>query len=373
MFFLKRIYFLVIFSTLIACQKNEETPLINIGNGFTLTEGEYSVTLKWKFNSDKRIQKVQIFRGTNKENLELYATINPSSNSEYVDKTAGVRTEFFYKINYLLTDKSESNFSQILSKVPKEPINMDSPKNGENGGIHYAYWRFNSPTFNRIRHKFTIHDEPSNGDGLYYQFYQGILNDTIGFYYGIQTHVTNPTGNHKKGLIFSRWGTRDPNNYKTATGGWGESAGYEGDFIGIRKNYEWTIGEYETDLKKDSSDVKGDWYSLHIRKLPNESPVYIGSIRFEKSSKSSGIKTDGITWTELYWKKTQTTPLPSWHVSINDVTVNESEKPKQVYATYSSTKFINFTNIFTTNNADVHFLMGPKVKKFHSEGNLWFR
>ena len=365
---------LLFLSLLTGCEKEENyIPELTAPLGFKLIEAEYSIKLQWEYNPDKRIEKMQIYKGYNKENLELFGVITQPVNGEFTDKSAGIRREIFYKVNFILTDGTETPFTEVLSKTPIEPINTETPKNGEIGGIHYAYWRFNSKTFERIRHKFTIYEEPSNQDGLYYQFYQGLLNDTIGFYYGIQTHVTHPGGNHKKGLIFSRWGTRDKNNYQTAPDGWGESAGYEGDFIGVRKNYEWTIGEYETDLKKDSTDIVGDWYSLQIRKLPNGKPEYIGSIRFEKSNRSSGIKTDGITWSELYWKRDQNTPMPDWHVSIDEVIANNNEKPSQVYITYNPNRFVGFANIFTTNNKDVHFIMGPKVKKYHKEGNLWFR
>lgn len=65
--------------------------------------------------------------------------------------------------------------------------------------------------------------------------------------------------------------------------------------------------------------------------------------------------------------------MPDWHVSTDEVIANNNEKPSQVYITYNPNRFVGFANIFTTNNKDVHFIMGPKVKKYHKEGNLWFR
>ena len=48
-------------------------------------------------------------------------------------------------------------------------------------------------------------------------------------------------------MIFSRWKTRDIANYSLADNGWGQSAGYEGDFIvqGAREN--------ETDISPEET------------------------------------------------------------------------------------------------------------------------
>ena len=229
-------------------------------------------------------------------------------------------------------------------------------------GIHYAYQHFNQSTFESVKHTFTIHQEPSNNGRLYYQFYQGKLNDTIGFYYGIQTDVYSPQSPawRGRGLIFSRWNTRDTNNYLIAENGWGQSAGYEGDFIGVRNSYNWGVGTYEVALKKDSVDNVGDWYSLKIKNILESEQTYIGSIRFESSSVSSGIKSGGIVWTELY-SNASDGAIPDWHVSVDDITIDGQFKPNRIDTNYNET-FKDFANIYTTNKNDIHFLVGPKVK-----------
>jgi hypothetical protein len=273
--------------------------------------------------------------------------------------------------------KEVSITPSIVSKsndtIPIVPKNTNKPINNEIGGIDYAYWAFGIPTFSKLLHTFTIYNEPINSDstlnkdGLYYQFYQGIINDTIGFYYGIQTNVM---GSNKKGIIFSRWNTRDTLNYKLANGGWGQSAGYEGSFIGVRINYEWGVGTYSFELKKDSSDTKGDWYGLWITKKLDNKSTYCGSIRFEASSKSSGIKDNGITWTELYYKDNINTPLPKWHVSVDEI-LADNIAPQHVWVTYSKNVFVGFSNIYTTNKKDVHFSMGSDIVKLTPESSLW--
>lgn len=349
-----------------------DAPVLISAPNLSIKDGYYSLELNWESQNVSQISGVKIYRGDSKATLKEYATI--SNTSKYLDTLVGVRDTLFYTIAYQLSNGKLSTFSDTLSKLPKEPINNSPSPGGEIGGIHYAWWEFTSKSFKTLTNVFTVHDEPSNGDGIYYTMYQGEINN-IGFYFGIQTHVTNPNGNHKKGLIFSRWGTRDKNNYQVAPGGWGESAGYEGDFIGVRKNYEWTPGTYKTVLKQDSTINGKDWYSVTIQRLPNGSKVWIGSIAFEQSSSTSpgsnGIKSGGVNWTEIYWKEKAGSPAPSWHVSMDEVIANQNERPVSAEVLYAETKFTTISNTFTRGR-DVHFIMGPKVKRFHKQRRIRF-
>lgn len=342
--------------------------------GIKASSDIYSIILSWDNPNNQNIKTCRIYRDTLSATSKLYKEIPFAT--QFKDELVALTKKYYYKISFIDNNNLESNLSSEVNGIAQEPVNTNKPINGEIGGIDYAFWNFNTPVFTKILHTFTIHSEPTNADnsinkdGLYYQFYQGIINDTIGFYYGIQTSVSNPNGINKKGIIFSRWKTRNIDNYKIANGGWGQSAGYEGDFIGVRINYEWGIGTYSIELKKDSSDSKGDWYGLWILSATSRQNTYCGSIRFETSSKSSGIKNNGITWTELYYKDDKSTPLPRWHVSVDEA-LADNRAPLSVVSDYSKNVFIGFSNIFTTNNKDVHFLMGPKVLTYKSAGKLW--
>ena len=65
-------------------------------------------------------------------------------------------------------------------------------------------------------------------------------------------------------------------------------------------------------------------------------------------------------WTELYSKSSDGT-IPDWHVSVDDITIDGQYKPNRIDTDYNET-FKNFSNIYTTNQSDIHFLVGPKVK-----------
>ena len=318
----------------------------------------YSILLQWDYNDDQNINSINIYRGDSASQLSLHKNITNSSSSQYQDTEVDIRKDYYYQISYVYSNQEYSR-TEILNTQAYEPVNSNNPPSNEVGGVHYANQYFSVDRFDSIKHKFTIHSEPSNNTPLYYQFYQGQINDNIGFYYGIQTLMssTNNPNPRGKALIFSRWETNDSSNLSLADGGWSEVAGYEGDFISVRNAYEWTSGTYEIELKKDSTDVVGDWYSLKIKSFPNGNEVHAGSIRFESSSSASGIKSGGILWTEIYGNGS----YPDWHVSVDDITINDNQKPNYIGTAYSS-KFKDFSNIYTTNNCDIHFLMGPNVK-----------
>ena len=324
---------------------------------------------------------VKIYKGYCEDNLLLYETVGIGEN--FIDHQTGFSKDIYYKISFVNSDGEESNFSQVKSIRGNEPLNSIKAQNVTDlpTGINYADYHFSSQRFNRIKQRFTIHELPSleNGKefdgGLYWNFYQEVINDNIGFYFGLQTKVNlDPDGVLSKGIIFSRWETRDVSNYRLVNGGWAESSGHEGDFIGIRKEYEWGVGTYEIELKLVETDEIGDWYGLFIKNISSEDYTYIGSIRFDHGS-NEGILSGAGSWTEIY-DSGSTLEFPRWHVSIDDVKINNDEQPIRISSRYfeevwQSNQLDNHTNIFSPDGKEVHFLMGPFVKRYHqSSRNL---
>ena len=245
---------------------------------------------------------------------------------------------------------------------------------GEIGGLHYVYWDFGINNIRSIEIKITICDEPDNQDGLYFQMYQGQING-VGFYFGIQTDIYKPDiGSTGKGIIFSRWGTRDISNVRTVAGGWSQTAGYEGNFVGIRKNYEWTTHGYQLKISYTETDEEGDWYGVWIRDLNDSTEDFLGSVRFPKSTpENSGIQNGGITWTELYDKKVSNTPLPTWHVSVDSIEALDCDGvkylPKSAVSDYS--KIANTDIYYDKATKRIHFIMGYHVHRIHGAGRLY--
>lgn len=250
-------------------------------------------------------------------------------------------------------------------------INYGDLSLGEFGGLHYVWWDFEIDTFQSLYINITIYEEPDNNDGLYFQMYQGRIND-VGFYFGLQTDVYKPNvGSTGKGLIFSRWQTRNLSDVRTAEGGWSQSAGYEGDFVGIRKNYEWTNHSYQLKIAYMESDDEGDWYGVWIYDLDSLTEDFVGSIRFPKSEPNKfGIANGGVTWTELYYKEVQQTPIPRWHVSIDGIyATDEMIRPQSATSAYSDIKNVDIYYDEVTDK--IHFIMGPEVTIEHPAGKLY--
>jgi len=248
--------------------------------------------------------------------------------------------------------------------------NVQFAYSGELGGLHYVYWDFPLDRFTSLYIDISIINEPDNDDGLYFQMYQGAINGE-GFYFGLQTQTWKPGyGSMGKGLIFSRWGTRDLSNVRIVEGGWSQSAGYEGDFVGVRRTYNWTTHDYRLRIALNDTDSVGDWYGVWIFDLHQWTMDLLGSIRFPRvPSNESGIADRGITWTELYWKATPGTAIPTWHVSIAGIYA--SEQMVAPLAAFSSYSEINHTDIYYDEMKTIHFLMGIDVTRIHPHGNLF--
>lgn len=358
------------------------TQSINISSitpqGFSIEAKDYSVNLSYTVNNDAT--SVNIYKGYCEDEMNLIE--NVSMGSDYLDLITSIKSLNYYKISFVDANGNESNFSEVKSISANEPLNPIRSQDVTSRpiGVHYADYHFNSERFTRLKQRFTIHELPTleNGNeydgGLYWNFYQGVINDNIGFYFGIQTLVGgDPDGILSKGVIFSRWETRDISNYRLAQNGWGQSAGYEGDFIGVRKEFEWGVGTYDIELKRVETDDKGDWYGLFLRNVNDPSFTYIGSIRFEHGN-NEGIRSGSGTWTEIY-SANSSMEFPRWHVSIDDVRINNNEQPNRIQSRYfeevwQSNQFDDYTNIYSPDGKEVHFLMGPYVKRFHESGNI---
>lgn len=231
-------------------------------------------------------------------------------------------------------------------------------------GLHYINWFFDRMP-RKIQFFITIHDMPSNKYGLYFQMYQGMVND-VGTYFGIQQD------DEGKRVIFSRWGTRNLANARVAPGGWSQSTGYEGDFIGVRQRYDWDVGKYRMVIAYTDSDSFGDWYAVRIRNESTRKEEYMGSLRFPiVAEQRRGIINSAPTWTELYAKESQQTQVPTWHVSIDGVHIDDDErKPYAADTSYSNIP--NTDIVYDPISRSFHLYVGVNVKRIHQPAHYDF-
>lgn len=117
------------------------------------------------------------------------------------------------------------------------------------------------------------------------------------FYGGIQTHTggmkskDNPIHvNHGSGGIFSRWSSDgNPISLDYAKGDnntYYDSAGYEGEFVGVRTEFSWAEGKYTFIIKREEKveQEQAYWFGAYLVDKSNGSTYYYGSLKFRGDS-----------------------------------------------------------------------------------------
>ena len=181
------------------------------------------------------------------------------------------------------------------------------------------YWGSDQEQFRELITDFTIHNDVgdwSDTHGYYLILLHNHISDK-GVYFGLQTDA-NRRG---KAVIFSRWGTLDLANARwDETNGWTESAGHEGDFIGVRRSYNWGVGDYRIRFAPDSnySATDGAWFGLWITDLSTTTETWVGSLKFPlKNGTTTLDRVHASATIELYGNPPiRPIDIPFWHVSV---------------------------------------------------------
>jgi hypothetical protein len=141
---------------------------------------------------------------------------------------------------------------------------------------------------------FTVDRDVPDTVNLYISPMGGQYLNKIVFYGGIQSNVNgwpSPTEERRvhpgPGAIFSRWGG-EPVSIDAARpeeGGLCESAGYEGEFVSVRKPYRWKAGTYTWEIRKESTEeIDGEphtWFACYLIEHDGEKEIRVGALRFE--------------------------------------------------------------------------------------------
>ena len=191
---------------------------------------------------------------------------------------------------------------------------------------------------------------PMGGNnGLYLMLAYSTISD-VGFYFGLQTdvHAVVPVGEPPlslgKGLLFSRWETRDLADARIAEeDGWIEVSGKEGDFeegdfIGVRRSYAWGAGDYRVRMAPDESipqESDGAWFGLWITDLSTDETTWIGSLKFPLQDGKAVIKGPTYSTMEIYYDPIRPIDIPTWHVTFQRP-VGDGVKAAWGYTGYSA-------------------------------------
>ena len=191
--------------------------------------------------------------------------------------------------------------------------------------LHMAnfWWRWDEVhEFRELVVEFSIHADPgnfSNEGGLYLMASDGNISGQ-GYYFGLQTSVLRPSLGRGagKGIIFSKWEERDLSFARIADPviGWKQSAGYEGDFIGVRLSYDWGVGEYKMRLAPESLDKDGEWYGVWITDLATNITTWAGSLKFALVDGRTYIQPSSYSTLEIYGAPIRPIDIPAFHVTM---------------------------------------------------------
>ena len=165
----------------------------------------------------------------------------------------------------------------------------------------------------------------------------------IPFYGGIQTQVDGRTKQDQQlrklghGLIFSMWGQRSLDAIRPSVGGVCQSAGNEGDFVSVRRPYEWEKGKYTYKIvKMDREEFDGKpatWVGAFVYSHEKDENVFVGALRFKGENLVLARK--AATFIEVYGPRIPVTEIPKVAVTFGNLKVNgKPVKPASAEAIY---------------------------------------
>jgi hypothetical protein len=154
-------------------------------------------------------------------------------------------------------------------------------------------WEQNSPDSNELVVDFSITEDP----GHFSEDISLVMVPVLGnvnferFVFGLRTDLDKPGtgGAQGKGSIFNLWPRQGSDatagsHARIPTDGWVENGQLGGPFISIRKEYNWTEGNYSARIAQDGDDDSdGRWFGLWITNKSTGVETHLGSLKFDFS------------------------------------------------------------------------------------------
>ncbi len=275
-----------------------------------------SVTLRWRDPGDSSITSYQVLRRNpavhDTGEFVIIEDDTGSPNTSYTDTDVDPDTEYLYRVKARNAHglSGWSGFvkvSTLFDPTPDLTQPIDPPEH-----IAYTRWSWSeSDDFEVIEVEFTIHTEAMDmpgWNGMYLMLCYGHVDENA-FYFGMQFD------DRGERAIFSRWGERDlAMAQPDPDEAWTTSSGDEGNFIGVRRQFDWEPGEYVARLAPDGEAPHGEWYGLWITDVDTQVTTWIGSLWFP----DKGI-TDAVYSTVEVYGTSEIRPMDiaEVYVSIN--------------------------------------------------------
>ncbi|MFO0905043.1 MAG: hypothetical protein U0939_18705 [Pirellulales bacterium] len=162
----------------------------------------------------------------------------------------------------------------------------------------------------------------------------GHLNKTP-FYGGIQTQADGNTKADKRlrkigpGFLMSMWGQRSLDAIRPAEGGLCQSSGHEGDFVSVRRPFEWKKGKYTYRVvKMDQEMVEGQpmtWVGAFVYGHDKDENIFVGALRFPGEQLKLSRKV--ASFVEIYGGRIPVEQIPQVVVTFGELKVNGELRP----------------------------------------------
>jgi hypothetical protein len=124
-------------------------------------------------------------------------------------------------------------------------------------------------------------------------------------------------------------------------GGLCESAGYEGEFVSVRKPLVWKAGTYTWELRKEESEVIKEqphtWFACFLKDHDRDKEYRVGALRFE--GKTFSFNGRSTSFVEIYaTSKIRQSLVPRESVVFQPVVVNGEPLPVKSVTAYHPRK-----------------------------------
>jgi hypothetical protein len=150
------------------------------------------------------------------------------------------------------------------------------------------------------------------------------------FYGGIQTQSDGYTKSDPKlrsighGFLFSMWGERSIDAIRPSEGGFYQSSGHEGDFVSVRRPFEWKKGKYTYRLTKmDHETIDGEahtWVGAFVYSHDKDENIFVGALRFKGEKLVLDRKV--ANFIEIYGRQKPVSEIPKLTVTFSAPIVN---------------------------------------------------
>ncbi len=291
--------------------------------GVTAVATPRGVMLRWDDPADDTIVSYELVRAFDVQIAAAYVVQTGSAETQYFDSGTLDSVQYVYTLRAINNEGRSPDSKAARVTTLARISGRDDLYEQIRPPVHAAsvqwYWDRELDPIREMTVDFTVHNNVydfSPRNGFYLMLLNGRISD-VTFYFGFQTAISHAGAPRVKGVIFSRWDTRDLGNARVAPDGWSQSAGYEGDFIGVRRAYDWGAGRYHARIAPDGLEADGEWYSVWITNRDTNETTWIGSLKFPLIDGAGAINAISYSTLELYGLPTRPIDTPEWYVTIS--------------------------------------------------------